>query len=188
MKHNRWMVIGFVGLACIAAGDDRIKKMKEDRDKIAELKQDVCGEAISSRSECFKQYLKTVQVQIAPELVALTVATTDMYARDRLQWEDKEIPFRFMQIENWFGSLGRAEVSRGNIKSEEMPALERARQKLLVKARDELKILYEILSTAKGSEVAEQKQKYRDLLQQYQKWNDVKFIASEKKAAKIEAK
>lgn len=191
MKHNRTIIPLCAALAIInsaAVNDDTIKRMKEDRDKIAELKEEICKGVSNSRSECFKQYLKSVQVQTAPELVFLTVATTDMYARDRLQWEEKEIPFRFMQIENWFGSLERVEVGKPNIKSDEFPALERARQKLLAKARNELKILYEVLSAAKGEEVSEQKQKYRELLQQYQRWNGLKFIASENKDAKIDAK
>jgi len=162
--------------------------MKEDRDKIAELKEEICKGASSSRSECFKQYLKTIQLETAPEFVLLTVAITDMYARDRFQWEEKEIPFRFMQIENWYGSIERVEISKPNIKADELPAFERARVKLMAKAREELKILYEILSKENGKETAEQKQKYRDLLQQFQKWNDLKFIASEKKDAKINTK
>lgn len=189
MKHNRSFVLLFcwISLVCYA-GDDTIKKMKEDRDKIAELKEEICKEVSSSRSECFKQYLKTVQLENAPEFVLLTVAITDMYARDRFQWEEKEIAFRFMQIENWFGAIERIEISKPKIKAEELPAFERAKVKLMAKAREELKILYEILSKAKDKETPEQKQKYRELLQQFQKWNDLKFIASEKKDAKIEKK
>ncbi len=170
MKHNRSIVLIFVSLISSTgfASDDSIKKMKEDRDKIAELKEEICKDNVSSRSECFKAYLNTVQVQEAPELVALSVAATDMYARDRLEWEDKEIQFRIAQIENWYGSIERVNASKFT-KTTDQQALNRAKQKIMAKARDELKTIYEMLSKSTTKEIDQQKQKYRDLLQQHQK-------------------
>lgn len=170
MKHNRSLALFFVSVLSFAsfADDASIKKMKEDRDKIAELKEEMCKEESSSRSECFKAYLKTIQVQEAPELVALSVAATDMYARDRFEWEDKEIQFRIAQIENWYASIERVNAAKFT-KAADQQALNRAKQKIMSKARDELKTIYEMLSKSTTKEIDQQKQKYRDLLQQHQK-------------------
>lgn len=172
MKHNCSLALLFVSLISFAcfASDESIKKMKEDRDKIAELKEEICKDVTASRSECFKAYLNSVQVQEAPELVALSVAVTDMYARDRLQWEDKEIQFRMAQIENWYASIERVNAAKFT-KAADQQALNRAKQKIMAKARDELKTIYEMLSKADTKELDQQKQKYRDLLQQYQTIN-----------------
>ena len=177
MKHNRSIVLSLMLLLTFAshANDESIKKMKADRDQIAEIKEEICKGFTASRSECLKNYISTVKVQDAPELVLLSVATTDMYARDRMQWEEKEVPFRFMQLENWFAAIDRIDAQKF-IKTEDQQAITRAKQKLMGKAREELAILYGILSSAKGPEIDQQKQKYRDLLQQYQKVLDQKLI------------
>lgn len=160
------MALTFAAMGSFAS-DESIHKMKEDRDKIAELKEEICKDPAASRSECFKNYLATVQVHEAPELVALSVAATDMYARDRLQWEEKEIPFRIAQIENWYASIERVQAAKAT-KSADQQALNRAKQKIMAKAREELKTLYEILSKSETKDVNQYKQKYRDLLQQHQ--------------------